>query len=164
MLHQIGEEHHIAGHDQEASNSHGPSIKPLVSSTLVRMQPIQGRRRWRVDWRGRGRDGGQGHGQGCEGGRGTPEPTLPPLSPTPIFSQDISILPILTHHSILRFAPILTHHPILLYLHRLTYPLPYPHKLTHQSRHPLHMSSHHYHPHLPLYRPYLYHLRCYQSL
>ena len=68
------------------------------------MQSIRGRRRWRVDWRGHGRDG--------EGGRGTPEPTLPPLSSTSIFAQDISIPPILTHHPILRSTPILTHHSI----------------------------------------------------
>ena len=58
MLHQIGEEHRIDGYDQEASTSHEPSIRPPVSSTLVRMQPIQGRGRGRVDRRGRGRDGG----------------------------------------------------------------------------------------------------------
>ena len=40
VLHQIEKEHRIAGYDQEASTSHGPSIKPLMSSTLVRMQPI----------------------------------------------------------------------------------------------------------------------------
>ena len=49
MLHQIEEEHYIAGHDQEASTSHGPSIRPLVSSTPVRLQPIRGRGRRRVD-------------------------------------------------------------------------------------------------------------------
>ena len=48
VLHQIGEEHSIAGHDQEASTSRGPSIRPPVSSTSVRMQPI--RDRGRVDW------------------------------------------------------------------------------------------------------------------
>ena len=37
VLHQIGEEHRIAGYDYEASTSHGPSIRPLVSSTPVRM-------------------------------------------------------------------------------------------------------------------------------
>ena len=37
VLHHIGEEHRIVGHDQEASTSHGPSIRPSVSSTLVRM-------------------------------------------------------------------------------------------------------------------------------
>ena len=45
VLHQIGEEHLIAEHNQEASTSHGPSIRPPVSSTLVRMQPIRGRGR-----------------------------------------------------------------------------------------------------------------------
>ena len=62
VLHQIGEEHRIAGNDQEASTSHGPSIRPPVLSTPVRMQPIQGRGRGRVDRRGRGRDSGRGHG------------------------------------------------------------------------------------------------------
>ena len=58
VLHQIGEEHHITGHDQEASTSRGPSIRPPVSSTQVRMQPIRGR--GRVDRRSRDRDGGPG--------------------------------------------------------------------------------------------------------
>ena len=75
VLHQIGEEHRIARHDQEASTSRGPSIRPPVSSTQVRMQPIRGRGRGRVDRRG----------------RGTSEPTLPPLSSTPIFAPDSSI-------------------------------------------------------------------------
>ena len=73
MLHQIREEHHIADYDQEASTSHGPSITPSMSFTLVCMQPIRGRGRGRVDRRGHGRDG--------EGGRGTPELTLPYPSP-----------------------------------------------------------------------------------
>ena len=100
VLHQIGEEHLIADYDQEASTSHGPSIRPQVSSTPVRMQPIRGRGRGRVDQRGHGRDG--------EGGRGTPEPTLPTSIPT-----------------------LLTHHPRFLYPHRLTHHIPYPHTLTH---------------------------------
>ena len=33
VLHQIGEEHRIAVHDQEASTLHGPSIRSSVSST-----------------------------------------------------------------------------------------------------------------------------------
>ena len=37
VLHKIGEEHCIAGYDQEASTSHGPSIRPPVSSTPIRM-------------------------------------------------------------------------------------------------------------------------------
>ena len=67
VLHQIEEEHRITDYDQEASTSHGPSIRPLVSSTPVHMQPIRGRGRGRgrgrVDCRGHGRDGGRGHGQ-----------------------------------------------------------------------------------------------------
>ena len=58
VSHQIGEEPHIAGYDQEASTSHGPSISPPISSPPICMQPIQGRGRGRIDWRGRGRDGG----------------------------------------------------------------------------------------------------------
>ena len=54
VLHQIEEEHRFAGYDQKASTSHGPFIRPLVSSTPVRMQPIRGRRRGGVDRRGRG--------------------------------------------------------------------------------------------------------------
>ena len=81
----------IAGHDQEASTSRGPSIRPPVSSTLVRMQRIRGRGRGRDDRQGRGQDGGRGRGRDGEGGRGTPEPTLPPLSTTPIFAPNTSI-------------------------------------------------------------------------
>ena len=141
VLHQIGEEHCIAGYDYEASTSHGPSIRPSVSSTLVRMQPIRGRGRGRgrgrerVDRRGRGRDGGRGHGRDGgrghgrdgESGRGTPEPTLLTLIP-----------PILTPHPRFLYPHILTHH--LPYLHTLTHHLPYPQTLTH-----------------------LYHIRCRQS-
>ena len=60
VLHQIGEEHRITDYDQEASTSHGPSIRSSMSSTLVCMQPIRGRGRGRgrVDRRGCGRDGG----------------------------------------------------------------------------------------------------------
>ena len=52
VLRLIGEDHHIATHDEEASTSHGPSIRPPVSFTTVRMQRIRGR--------GRGRGGGRG--------------------------------------------------------------------------------------------------------
>ena len=52
VLRLIGEDHHIATQDEEASTSHGPSIRPLTSSTVVRMHSI----------RGRGRGGGRGHG------------------------------------------------------------------------------------------------------
>ena len=62
VLYKIGEERNIARHDQEASNSHGPSIRPLVTSTPVRMKPIRvrGRGRGRFDRQGRDHDGGQG--------------------------------------------------------------------------------------------------------
>ena len=62
VLHQIGEDHCITGYDEDASTSHGPSFRPPVSSTSVRMQPIRGRGRRRVYWQGRGQDGGRGHG------------------------------------------------------------------------------------------------------
>ena len=120
MLHQIGEKHRIAGHNQEASTSYGPSIRPPMASTPVRMQPIRGRGKGRVDRRGHGQDGGQGRGQDGEGGCGTPKPTLPTFIP-----------PILSHHPILPYFLILTHHLILLYPHKLTHHLPYPHTLTH---------------------------------
>ena len=77
-----------------------------------------------------------------------PLPYLHPILPYPP-------PPILTHHSILPYTPILTHHPILLYPNKFTHHLPYPQRLTHQSRLPLHMSSYHYHQYLPLYRPHL---------
>ena len=108
VLHQIKEGHRIAGYNLEASTSHGSSIRPSVSSTQVRMQPIQGKGRGRVDRRGCGRDSGRGHGRDGEGGRGTLEPTFPTSIP-----------------------PILTHHPRFLYPHKLTHHLPYPHTLTH---------------------------------
>ena len=73
VLHQIKEEHHITGYDQEASTSHEPSIRPSVSSTPVRMQLIRDRGRGRVDRQGCGRDG--------DGGLGTPEPTFPTFIP-----------------------------------------------------------------------------------
>ena len=41
----IGEDQRIVAQDDEASTSHGPSIKPLTSSTTVMMQSIQGRGR-----------------------------------------------------------------------------------------------------------------------
>ena len=51
ILRLIGKDHHIATHDEEASTSHWPSIRPLTSSIVVGMQLIQGRMR--------GRGGGQ---------------------------------------------------------------------------------------------------------
>ena len=80
VLHQIGEDHRIAGYAHEASTSHGPSIRPLVSFTLARMQPIRGR--GRVDHRGHGRDGGPCHGPNSDSGLGTLEPTLPTSIPS----------------------------------------------------------------------------------
>ena len=141
VLYQIGEEHRIAGYDQEASTSHESSIRPLLSSTAVCMQPIRGRGRGkrRVDHRGRGQDG--------EGGRGTPEPTLPTSIP-----------------------PIFTPHPRFLYPHTLTHHLPYPHTLTHHLPYPHTLTHHLPFPHtLTLHIPYpqtlthIYHIRCRQS-
>ena len=40
VLRLIGEDRHIDAHDEEASTSYEPSIKPPISSTVVRMQPI----------------------------------------------------------------------------------------------------------------------------
>ena len=54
VLHQIVEDHRIAEYAQEASTSHEPSIRPPVSSTPTRMQPI----------RGRGEREGEGEGEG----------------------------------------------------------------------------------------------------
>ena len=51
VLHQISEDHRIAGYTQEASTSHEPFIRPPVSSTPSRMQPVRGR--GGVDRRGR---------------------------------------------------------------------------------------------------------------
>ena len=94
VLHQIGEEHRITDYDQDAFTSHGPSFGPMVSSTPVRMQPIQGRGSRRVDRRGHGRDGGRGRGRDGEGGRGTSEPTLLTSIPSYTYpSPDTSILP-----------------------------------------------------------------------
>ena len=85
VLHQIGEDHHIVGYTQEASTSHEPFIRPPVSSTPSRMQPIRGRGRGRgrggVDRRGRARDGRSGHGPDSESGLGTLEPTMPTSIP-----------------------------------------------------------------------------------
>ena len=80
MLHHIGEEHHIVRHDQEASTSRGPSIRPPMSSTPVRMQPIRGRGKGKFDRRGSSRDGWRSYGRDGDGDHGTPMPTFPPLS------------------------------------------------------------------------------------
>ena len=45
VLRLIGENQRIAAQDEEASTSHGPSIRPLASSIEVRMQSIRGRGR-----------------------------------------------------------------------------------------------------------------------
>ena len=86
VLHQIGEDHRIAGYTQKALTSHEPFIRPPVSSTPSRMQPVRGRGRGTgkggVDRRGRARDGGSGHGPDSDSGLGTLEPTLPTSIPS----------------------------------------------------------------------------------
>ena len=62
VLRLIGEDHRIAAQDEEASMSHGPSIRPPTSPTTVRMQLVRGRGRGRGHGRGRGRPGERG---GC---------------------------------------------------------------------------------------------------
>ena len=98
MLRQIGEDHRIAKNAQEASTSHGPSIRPSVSSTPARMQPIRGRGRERgrggVDRQGHARDGGPGHGPNSDNGLSTLEPTLPTSIPSHTYpSPDMFIPP-----------------------------------------------------------------------
>ena len=110
LLHQIGEDHRIAGYAQEASTSHGPSIRPPMSSTLARMQPIRGRGRgrWRggVDHRGRARDGAPGHGPDSDSGLGTLEPTLPTSIPSHTLTRYVSTP---THLHITFHTPIQLH-------------------------------------------------------
>ena len=97
VLHQIREDHRIAGYAQEASTSHGPSIRPPVPSTLARMQPIRGRGRGRerggVDRRGRARDGGSGHGPDSDNGLGTVELTLPTSIPSYTYPSPEMFIP-----------------------------------------------------------------------
>ena len=116
VLHQIGEDHRIAGYAQEASTSHGPLIRPSVSFTPTRMQPIRGRGRGRgrVDRQRRGRDGGPCHGPDSDSSLGTLESRL----------------------CLLRYPLILTPHPRCLYPHTLTHHIPYPHTLTHHLPYP----------------------------
>ena len=130
VLHQIGEDHRIAGYTQEASTSHGPFIRPPVSSTPSRMQPARGRGRGRgrggVDRRGRARDGGSGHGPDSESGVGTPEPTMPTSIPSYTYHSPEPFIPHTpTHH--FPYPLTLTHH--LPYPH-ITHHLPYSHRLT----------------------------------
>ena len=97
VLHQIGEDHCIVGYAHEASTSHGPSIKPPVSSTPSRMQPIRGRGRGRgrggVDRRGSAGDGGPGHGANSDSGIGTLEPTLPTSIPSHTYPSPEMFIP-----------------------------------------------------------------------
>ena len=50
VLRLIGEDQRIAAQNEEASTSHGLSIRPLASSTIVRMQPIRGQGIKLVNW------------------------------------------------------------------------------------------------------------------
>ena len=101
VLHQIREDHRIAGYAQEASTSHGPSIRPPVSSTPACMQPIRGRGRggWRVDGRGPGRDGGPGHSPDSDNGLGTLEPTFPTSIPSHTYPSPEMFIPPHTYTS-----------------------------------------------------------------
>ena len=103
VLHQIGEDHRIVGYTQEASTSHEPFIRPPVSSTPSRMQPVRGRGRGRggggVDRRGHARDGGSGHGPNSESGLGTPEPTMPTLIPSYTYHSPEPFIPPHTYTS-----------------------------------------------------------------
>ena len=103
VLHQIGEDHRIAGYTQEASTSHEPFIRPPVSSTPSRMQPVRGRGRGRgrggVDRRGRDRDGGSGHGPDSESGVGTLEPTIPTSIPSYTYHSPKPFIPLHTYTS-----------------------------------------------------------------
>ena len=45
VLRLIREEHHIFGHYKEVTKSYVSSIRPPMSSTAIRMQPIQGQER-----------------------------------------------------------------------------------------------------------------------
>ena len=97
VLHQIEEDHRIAGYAQEASTSHGPSTSLPVSSTPSCLQPIQGRGRGRgrggVDCLGRSRDGGPGHGADIDSGIGTLEPTLPSSIPSHTYPSPEMFIP-----------------------------------------------------------------------
>ena len=97
VLHQIGEDHRIAGYTQEASTSHEPFIRPPVSSTPSRMQSVRGRGRGRgrggVDRRGRARDGGSGHGLDSESDLSTPEPTIPTSIPSYTYHSPEPFIP-----------------------------------------------------------------------
>ena len=97
----IGEDHRIAGYTQEASTSHEPFIRPPVSSTPSRMQPVRGRGRgrWGVDRRGRARDGGTGHCPNSESGLGTPEPTMPTSIPSYTYHSPELFIPPHTYTS-----------------------------------------------------------------
>ena len=126
----IREDHHIASQN-EAYTSHGPSIRPLASSTTVRMQPIRGQGRERGGKRSRGRLGrvGEQGGRrpsGRAAGRSIDETTMPLEYSTP--APEISIPHEFSTPPSYTFIP-------------PTYSIP-PHRL------PIHISSHHYHLHL----------------
>ena len=55
VLRLIEDDYRIAAQDEETSTLHGPSTRPLTSSTAFRMQLIRGQ--------GRGRGGGRGCGR-----------------------------------------------------------------------------------------------------
>ena len=90
IIRLIREDHRFAAHNEEASTSYEPSIRPSTSSTRVRMQPILGQ--------GKGRGGRQGHDQPgqagvqgggpsgcCAVGRSIDETSIPPEYSIPPF-------------------------------------------------------------------------------
>ena len=97
VLHQIGEDHRITRYAQETSTSHEPSIRPPVSSTPSRTQPIRGRGGGRgrggVERRGRAEDGGPGHDADSDSGIGTLEPTLPTSIPSHTYPSPEMFIP-----------------------------------------------------------------------
>ena len=90
ILRLIGEGHCFVTHDEEASISHGPSIRPPTSSTVVKMQSIRGRGRGRG--RGGGRPGEVGGGRlgGYANSHPTDETYIPPKYSTPTPETSIS--------------------------------------------------------------------------
>ena len=95
VLHEVGEDHRIAGYTQEASTSHEPFLRPPVSSTPSRMQPVRGR------GRGRGRGGvdRRGHARDDESGVGTHEPTMPTSIPSYTYHSPEPFIPPHTYTS-----------------------------------------------------------------
>ena len=102
ILRLIEEDHRIAAHDEKAYTSHGPSIRPPMSSITIKMQPIRGRERGRGGGQGCGQRGGGGPG-GRAAGRSIDETSIPPDTFIP---PECSTPPLrLSYH------PSIPHHP-----------------------------------------------------